>query len=71
MDLQKRRQSRTLHLNSVPAFCAGIVLLVNMWGAKKARVRFDHTREMADVHKCMEALLACETLSVLLILCTG
>lgn len=47
-------------------FSAGIVLLVNIWGAKKANVRFDHTKEMADVHKCMEALSACETLSVLL-----
>lgn len=71
VDLQKRRGSRALCLNSMPTFCAGIVLLVNMWGAKKARVRFDHTREMADVHKCMEALLACETLSVLLISRTG
>ncbi|KAF9649885.1 hypothetical protein BDM02DRAFT_1732786 [Thelephora ganbajun] len=62
IDLQKRRGSRALYLNSMPAFCAGIVLLVNMWGAKKARVKFDHTREMGDVHKCMEALLACETL---------
>jgi len=42
--------------------------MVNMWGAKKARVRFDHAREMADVHKCMDVLLASEKLSVLLIL---
>jgi len=49
----------------MPAFCAGIVLLVNIWGARKAKVTFDHTREMADVHKCMDALLACEKLSVL------
>ena len=55
----------------MPAFSAGIVLLVNIWGAKKARVKFDHTREMADVLKCMEALLVCEALSVLLILRTA
>ena len=71
VDLQRRRGSRTLYLTAMPAFSAGIVLLVNIWGAKKARVRFDHTREMADVHKCMEALLACEALSVLHFFCTG
>lgn len=62
VDLQRKRGSRTLHLTAMPAFSAGIVLLVNIWGAKKARVTFDHNREMADVHKCMEALLACEAL---------
>lgn len=71
VDLQRRRRSRTLYLTAMPAFSAGIVLLVNIWGAKKARVKFDHTREMADVHKCMEALLVCEALSVLLILRTA
>ena len=70
-DLQRRRGSHTLYLNSLPVFCAGIVLLVNIWGAKKARVRFDHTKEMADVHKCMDALSACETLSVLPVLHAG
>ena len=67
VDLQKRRGSRSLCLTSMQVFSAGIVLLVNIWGAKKAKVRFDHTREMADVHKCMEALSACETTSVLFI----
>jgi hypothetical protein len=71
VDLQKRRGSRALHLTSLPAFSAGIVLLVNIWGAKKAKVRFDQTREMADVHRCMDALSACETLSVLLVLSAG
>ena len=71
VDLQKRRGSRALHLTSLPAFSAGIVLLVNIWGAKKAKVRFDQTREMADVHRCMDALSACETLLVLLVLSTG
>ena len=67
VDAQRRRGSRALYLTSMPAFSAGIVLLVNIWGAKKARVRLDLAREMADVHKCMDALLACQALSVLLI----
>ena len=68
--LQMKRGSLAPHLTAMPAFCSGIVLLVNIWGAKEARVRFNHAKEMADVHKCMEALSACETTSVTLILST-
>lgn len=61
VDLQRRRESHVLYLNATSALCAGIVLLVNIWGAKQAGVRFDVAKERADVRKCLEAISACET----------
>jgi len=44
----------------LPAFTAGIVLLLNIWGAKRAGGVNDPAREMEDVHKCMAVLQAAE-----------
>ena len=44
----------------LPAFTAGIVLLLNIWGAKRAGGMTDPAREMEDVHKCMAVLQAAE-----------
>ena len=37
-------------------FTAGIVLLLNIWGGKRSGLSTDPAKEMADVHKCMNAL---------------
>jgi hypothetical protein len=41
-------------------FTAGIVLLLNIWGGKRSGLSTDTNKEMADVHKCMQVLQACE-----------
>lgn len=48
----------------MPAFTAGIVLLLNIWGGKRSGLYTDPTKEMADVHKCMSILKSCEKRSV-------
>lgn len=48
-------------------FTAGIVLLLNIWGGKRSGLSTDPNKEMADVHKCMQVLQACESRCVLLV----
>jgi hypothetical protein len=43
------------------AFTSGIVLLLNIWGAKKSGMPSDPTKQMSDVHKCMQHLQDLET----------
>jgi hypothetical protein len=50
----------TFFLPQLPAFTAGIVLLLNIWGAKRAGGVADPAKEMQDVHKCMAVLQAAE-----------
>ena len=40
----------------IATFTAGIVLLLNIWGAKKSGLFSDNGKQMADVHKCMQLL---------------
>jgi hypothetical protein len=47
-------------LRQLPAFTAGIVLLLNIWGAKRSGGVTEPAREMEDVHKCMAVLQAAE-----------
>ena len=49
-----------LFLPQLPAFTAGIVLLLSIWGAKRSGSVTDPAREMEDVHKCMAVLQAAE-----------
>ena len=44
----------------LPAFTAGIVLLLSIWGAKRTGGVPDPAKEMEDVHKCMAVLQAAE-----------
>ena len=44
----------------VPAFTAGIVLLLSIWGAKRTGGVPEPGKEMEDVHKCMAVLQAAE-----------
>jgi hypothetical protein len=50
----------------LPAFASCIVLLLTMWSGKRSGLSFNSAKEMADVHKCMEAIRGCEQRSVLL-----
>lgn len=42
------------------SFTAGVVLLLNVWGGKRAGLLTDYSKEMTEVHKCMNALKRCE-----------
>ncbi|KAF9001492.1 fungal-specific transcription factor domain-containing protein [Cyathus striatus] len=44
----------------MPAFTAGIVLLLSIWGGKRSGLTTDPKKEMADVHKCMQVLRCIE-----------
>ncbi|KAF8268480.1 fungal-specific transcription factor domain-containing protein [Lactarius quietus] len=61
VDLQHRRapQYPSSHFQ-LPAFTAGIVLLLSIWGAKRTGGMPDPAKEMEDVHKCMAVLQAAE-----------
>ncbi|KAJ8087138.1 Gypsy retrotransposon integrase-like protein 1 [Marasmius tenuissimus] len=60
-DIQRRR-SGTLSPSSIGAvFSCGIVLLLNIWEGKRSGVSTDPTKDMVDIHKCMEALRSNET----------
>ena len=37
-------------------FSSGIVLLLNIWGAKRSGSVADPVKEMVEVHKCMNML---------------
>ncbi|KAL4256689.1 ABC-transporter-regulating transcription factor-like protein [Pleurotus pulmonarius] len=45
----------------IVAFTASIVLLINIWGAKKSHISFNTDKEMADVYKLMHILKVYET----------
>uniref|UniRef100_A0A0W0EWG7 Xylanolytic transcriptional activator regulatory domain-containing protein n=1 Tax=Moniliophthora roreri TaxID=221103 RepID=A0A0W0EWG7_MONRR len=60
VDLQRRRKGFLLSMNRMAVFNAGVVLLLNIWGAKRSGLSTDPNREMADVHKCMQVLRVCE-----------
>jgi hypothetical protein len=61
VDLQRRRapQYPSSHFQ-LPAFTAGIVLLLSIWGAKRSGSVTNPVREMEDVHKCMAVLQGAE-----------
>ncbi|KAJ8087145.1 Gypsy retrotransposon integrase-like protein 1 [Marasmius tenuissimus] len=59
-DIQRRRTG-ILSPSSIGAvFSCGIILLLNIWEGKRSGVSADPTKDMADVHKCMEALRSSE-----------
>ncbi|KAJ7187395.1 fungal-specific transcription factor domain-containing protein, partial [Mycena filopes] len=61
VDIHRRRMGDVpTTINVMPAFTAGIVLLLNMWSVKRTGVTSDASREFANVHKCMEVVRICE-----------
>jgi hypothetical protein len=61
----RRRADLPFVLLQLPAFTAGIVLLLNIWGAKRSGGVTEPAKEMEDVHKCMAVLRAAEGRCVL------
>ncbi|THH04869.1 hypothetical protein EW145_g5209 [Phellinidium pouzarii] len=59
-DTCRRRGSLPLPQMQIAAFTSGIVLLLNIWGAKKSGTFIDSSNQMADVHKCMQVLRTIE-----------
>ena len=51
----------TMFAIKLPAFTAGIVLLLSIWGVKRSGVSIDPAKEMEDVYKCMQVLKDAET----------
>jgi hypothetical protein len=41
-------------------FTSAIVLLLNVWSGKRTGLVPDPSREMVNVHKCMEVVRLCE-----------
>ncbi|KAH7913811.1 fungal-specific transcription factor domain-containing protein [Hygrophoropsis aurantiaca] len=60
LDIYRRRTGESVPFLQLPSFTAGIVLLLNIWGGKRSGLSTDPVKEMADVHKCMSNLKACE-----------
>ncbi|KAJ7905864.1 fungal-specific transcription factor domain-containing protein [Mycena leptocephala] len=61
VDVQRRRKGSVPVVINLPAvFTSGIVLLLNVWSGKRTGLVPDPNREMANVHKCMQAVRVCE-----------
>ncbi|KDR68550.1 hypothetical protein GALMADRAFT_256803 [Galerina marginata CBS 339.88] len=60
IDIQRRRGTERATIPPIQVcmavFTSGIVLLLSIWGGKRSGLTTDPNKEMADVHKCMQAL---------------
>ncbi|KAI9511919.1 fungal-specific transcription factor domain-containing protein [Russula earlei] len=59
--LRKRYPASTTPNILLPAFVAGVILLMSLWGAKRTGTSPDPEREMQDVRKCMKLLECAES----------
>ncbi|KAJ7042345.1 fungal-specific transcription factor domain-containing protein [Mycena alexandri] len=61
LDIQRRRKGKVAVIVNLPAaFMSGIILLLNVWSGKRTGLVPDPSREIVNVHKCMEAARLCE-----------
>ncbi|KAJ6587578.1 fungal-specific transcription factor domain-containing protein [Mycena vulgaris] len=61
VDVQRRRKGKVpVIINGAAVFTSGIVLLLNVWSGKRTGLVPDPSREIANVHKCMEVIRLCE-----------
>ncbi|KAJ7278920.1 fungal-specific transcription factor domain-containing protein [Mycena rebaudengoi] len=61
VDIQRQRKGNVpAFFNLQSVFSAGIILLLNVWSGQRTGLMPDPTREMANVHKCMEVIKLCE-----------
>ncbi|KAJ7734069.1 fungal-specific transcription factor domain-containing protein [Mycena metata] len=61
LDIQRRRKGNVAVIVNLPsAFISGIILLLNVWSGKRTGLVPDPSREMVNVHKCMEVMRLCE-----------
>ncbi|KAJ6482780.1 fungal-specific transcription factor domain-containing protein [Mycena sanguinolenta] len=58
---RKRNANAPVVINLRAVFSSGLVLLLHLWSARRIGLSLDHNREMAEVHKCMEVILLCES----------
>ncbi|KZT07889.1 uncharacterized protein LAESUDRAFT_724354 [Laetiporus sulphureus 93-53] len=65
LDIQFKRSSQLLYLNTMCLFTSGVVLLQNIWAGKRLGLTIDPNKEMAEVHKCMKMLKSIELQSFL------
>ncbi|KAF7349016.1 Zn(2)-C6 fungal-type domain-containing protein [Mycena venus] len=60
VDVQRRRNGNIPTFRNLQAvFNSGLILLLNVWSAKRTGLMPDPGRDMANVHKCMEAIHLC------------
>ncbi|KAF8176911.1 fungal-specific transcription factor domain-containing protein [Mycena galopus ATCC 62051] len=61
VDVQRRRKGMVPGvINLLAVFISSIVLLLNVWSGKRAGLVPDRSREISNVHKCMEVVRLCE-----------
>lgn len=61
-DVQYRAAGISTYFNMAALFSSAIVLLLNIWGGKRAGVKsINPMKEMQEVHKAMDLLRALET----------
>ncbi|KAG5649547.1 hypothetical protein H0H81_003131, partial [Sphagnurus paluster] len=58
LDAQRKRFSVVPPPLQTSAFLAGVVLLLSLWGGKRAGLKMDYEKEMGDVKRCMDILEA-------------
>ncbi|KAJ7101279.1 fungal-specific transcription factor domain-containing protein [Mycena belliarum] len=61
VDVQRQRKGNVpvvMHLGAV--FTSGIILLLNVWSGKRTGLVPDPSREIANVHKCMQVVRLCK-----------
>ncbi|KAF8169422.1 fungal-specific transcription factor domain-containing protein [Mycena galopus ATCC 62051] len=61
VDVQRRRKGKVPVVINLPAvFISSIVLLLNVWSGKRTGLVPDPSREISNVHKCIEVVRLCE-----------
>ncbi|KAJ3518564.1 hypothetical protein NM688_g9420 [Phlebia brevispora] len=60
LDVHAKRTGFTSYMNQMALFSSGIVLLLNIWGAKRSGSVADPVKEMKEVHKAMNMLKTLE-----------
>ncbi|KAJ7238334.1 fungal-specific transcription factor domain-containing protein [Mycena haematopus] len=61
VDVQRQRNGNVPAVINLPSvFTSAIVLLLNVWSGKRTGLVPDPSREMTNVHKCMEVVRLCE-----------
>ncbi|KAG6845260.1 hypothetical protein H0H87_011995 [Tephrocybe sp. NHM501043] len=60
-DVYRQRGLLSPPVITMAVFTSGIVLLLNIWNNKRSGLSTDPSKEMTDVHKCMQSIRQCET----------
>ncbi|KAJ7169255.1 fungal-specific transcription factor domain-containing protein [Mycena crocata] len=61
VDVQRQRKGHVpVFINVSAVFTSGILLLLNVWSGKRTGLVQESSRDIENVHKCMEVLRLCE-----------